>query len=48
MAVLYYDFAKGLREGDMEDKLRAINFFWLASTDAQILSILSGKAKLIP
>jgi len=48
MAVLYYEFAKGLREGDMEDKLKAINFFWLASTDAQILSILSDRAKLIP
>jgi hypothetical protein len=48
MPVLYYEFAKGLREGDMADKFRAINFFWLASTQAQILSILSGGAKLVP
>ena len=45
--VLYYEFAKGLREGGVEDKLRAINNFWLASTEAQMLSTLGGKVNML-
>jgi hypothetical protein len=46
--ILYYEFAKGLREGDMEDKFMALEYFWLASTQAQAMAILSGAARLVP
>jgi predicted S18 family serine protease len=45
--VLYYEFAKGLREGSIDDKLRAVNYFWLASTEAQMLATLSGKVDAV-
>ncbi|MBC7223837.1 MAG: hypothetical protein H5T59_06140 [Anaerolineae bacterium] len=41
--ILYYERARVLREGDVEDKLTALQDYWRASLQAQALAVLSGK-----
>lgn len=45
LSILYFEGAKVLREGDVEDKFEALGNFWLASMEARILAIL-GAAKI--
>ena len=42
IGVYYYDVGKMEREGYLDDKLSALNDFWLASTYGKVLAILGG------
>ena len=45
-AVFNFDRGKVAREGDVEEKLNALNNYWTASLQSQIVAMLSGKAKV--
>lgn len=42
MSLLYFEGGKVLREGTYENKFDALTDFWLASTEARLLTILTG------
>ncbi len=45
--VLYFDNAKVSREGEVDDKLSALELYWRTSLEGQIMGMLSGKTKLV-
>lgn len=42
MSMLYLEGGKVLREGSFDNKFEALTNFWLASTEARLLTILAG------
>ncbi|MCL4533850.1 MAG: hypothetical protein M1370_01645 [Bacteroidetes bacterium] len=45
--VLYFETGKVDREGDVSGKLSALEGYWKASLEGQIIGMLSGKARLV-
>lgn len=47
LPVIYYEAGKIEREGKVSDKLSTLQSFWLASLEAELAAIFSGKFKLV-
>ncbi len=47
-ATLYYEAARSLREGSVEEKLTALAYLWQATAHARLLTSLAGGLRSIP